>query len=177
MYLRKPGGNKVMTMKKQNRQKGVALLMALILLLLITAIAFGVIVMSNTESAINTNYKSEEAEYFAARAGVEEARYRLLGGAVDQSGNSTALTPPTAPGTVLYILGCKVQDPTNGSCQTQMTMTDVTTAIVSGSKNPYFDDELCHDVPSLTTQLAQNVACSQIPAVTIQLPAATSISP
>ena len=63
-----------MTMKNQNPQKGVALLMALILLLVITAIAFGVIVMSNTESAINTNYKSEETEYFAARAGVEEAR-------------------------------------------------------------------------------------------------------
>lgn len=164
-----------MTMKNQNRQKGVALLLALILLFLITAIAFGVIVMSNTESAINTNYKSEETEYFAARAGVEEARYRLLGAAVDQSGNSIALTPPTVTGSVLYILGCKVQDPTTGSCQTQMTMADVTTPPTSGSPNPYFDDELCHDIPG-STQLAQNVRCTQIPAVA-QLPAVASSSP
>lgn len=165
-----------MTMKNQNRQKGVALLLALILLLVITAIAFGVIVMSNTESAINTNYKSEETEYFAARAGVEEARYRLLGSAVDQNGNSIALTPPAAPGAVLYILGCKVQNPTTGACQTQMSMTDVTTATLStGGPSPYFDDELCHDIPG-STQLAPNVRCGAIPAVT-QLPAATSVSP
>ncbi|HLZ40237.1 MAG TPA: hypothetical protein VKQ11_04710, partial [Candidatus Sulfotelmatobacter sp.] len=86
-----------MTKNNQNRQKGVALMLSLVLLLLITAIAFGVIGMSNTENSINTNFKGEETEYFAARAGVEEGRNRILSNATDQNGASIALTAATLP--------------------------------------------------------------------------------
>lgn len=150
-----------MTTKEQNRQSGVALLLAMILLFVITAIAFGVIVMSNTENAINTNYKSEETVYFAARAGVEEGRNRLLpnGSAYDQSGNNISLWAANLVpadvvdngGKILYILGCKVPNPAGGGCLTQMTLNDVTTPPASGSPNPYFDDALCHDIPATST--------------------------
>jgi hypothetical protein len=140
----------------QNRQKGVALMLALILLLLITAIAFGVIGMSNTENAINTNFKSAETEYFAARAGVEEARNRLLPGALDQNGASIALTAPTLPtappdagGKVLYLLN--------------MPLTAANEALITTPGNPYFDDALCHDIPATSglaiTHTPNSVRC------------------
>src|SRR5579859_3855078 len=151
-------GDKPMTKTNQNRQKGVALMLSLILLLLITAIAFGVIGMSNTENAINTNFKGEETEYFAARAGVEEGRNRILGNATDQNGNSIALANlPTDVvdngGKILYILNGNKPD------GTPVTLADVTTP---GSA--YFDDELCHEIPSTSllaiTHTPSNVRCS-----------------
>src|SRR5690349_13920698 len=129
-----------MTTINQNREKGVALMLALVLLLLITAITFGVITMSNTENSINTNFKGEETEYFAARAGVEEARNRLLPTALDQNGASIALTAPTLPtatpdagGKVLYLLN--------------MPLTAANEALITTAGNAYFDDSLCHDIP------------------------------
>ena len=149
-----------MTKTNQNRQKGVALMLGLILLLLITAIAFGVLTMSNTENAINTNFKGEETEYFAARAGVEEGRNRLLPTALDQNGASIALTGATLPadvpdngGKIVYILnGTK----SNG---TAITLADVTTPGTA-----YFDDELCHEIPATSplaiTHVPNNVRCT-----------------
>jgi len=148
------------TITYQNRQKGVALLLALVLLMLITAVAFGLIIMSNTENSINNNFKGEETEYFAARAGVEEARNRILPGAVDQNGNSVAFTaamlpslPPDTPGgKVLYIL--------NG-----VTLAQVTTPPAAGNPNPFFDDQLCHDIPGGAggiVKVPANVRCTTI---------------
>src|SRR5579859_590311 len=121
-------GDKPMTKNNQNRQKGVALMLSLVLLLLITAIAFGVIGMSNTENSINTNFKSEETEYFAARAGVEEGRNRILSNATDQNGASIALTAATLPqdvpdngGKIVYILNGTKAD------GTPVTLADVRT--------------------------------------------------
>src|SRR5579864_724476 len=120
----------------QNREQGIALMIAMILLLLITALAFGVIVMSNTENSINTNFKASETEYFAARAGVEEGRNRLLPNMTDQNGTPITLVAPFLPsappdqgGTILYIL--------NG-----VTLAQVMTPSTTASPNPYFDDQL-----------------------------------
>ena len=62
----------------RKNERGVALLIALIALLLLTAIAATMIFTSNIESSINTNYRAEQQAYFAARAGLEEARTRML---------------------------------------------------------------------------------------------------
>ena len=153
-----------MTTTNPKRQKGVALMLALVLLLLMTAIAFGVLGMSNTENAINTNFKSAETEYFAARAGVEEGRNRILPTALDQNGNPIALTSPplatallpTAPpdaagGKVLYLVN--------------MPLTAANEALITTPGNPYFDDALCHDIPQnsplgLTMWRPANVRCT-----------------
>jgi len=64
--------------KGSNSQKGVALLVAMITLLLISGVAIAMIVASGAESSINGNYRSSSSAYYAALAGLEEGRGRLL---------------------------------------------------------------------------------------------------
>ena len=65
-------------LNKKKPESGVALLIAIFTLLLIAAIAGALIVSSGTETSLATNYRSTTAGYYAAVAGIEEARGRLL---------------------------------------------------------------------------------------------------
>ena len=64
---------------RKQREKGVALFIALVALLLMAAIATGMMFMANTESAINYNYRDAQFTYFAAGAGLEDAPDDLVG--------------------------------------------------------------------------------------------------
>jgi hypothetical protein len=66
--------------KHSNSEQGVALLVAMISLLLISAVAVAMIVASGTEGALNGNYRSSSSSYYAGLAGLEEARGRMLAG-------------------------------------------------------------------------------------------------
>src|SRR6266853_191271 len=66
--------------KRSNSQNGVALLVAMISLLLISCVAVAMIVASGAESSINGNYRSSSSAYYASLAGLEEGRGRLLPG-------------------------------------------------------------------------------------------------
>jgi Tfp pilus assembly protein PilX len=66
------------TLHKKNRQSGVALLIAIFTLLLIAAIACALIVSAGTETSLAANYRATTSGYYAAVAGIEEARGRLL---------------------------------------------------------------------------------------------------
>src|SRR5437588_13065041 len=59
-------------------ERGVSLLFSMLALLLLTAIAAGMMFMSSTETSISSNFKAEETAYFASGAGVEEVRDRML---------------------------------------------------------------------------------------------------
>src|SRR5258708_37115979 len=76
-------------------QRGAALLIAIFTLLLIGAIAVGLIMMAATQSSISANYKSSLQAFYNARAGLEEGRGRLF------PGNANALSlsgfPPVVP--------------------------------------------------------------------------------
>jgi hypothetical protein len=56
---------------------GIALLIAIFILLLIGVVAIALIVSSGTETALAGNYRSSTGVYYAAVAGLEEARARL----------------------------------------------------------------------------------------------------
>jgi hypothetical protein len=153
------------------REQGFSLIVALLALMLLSAVAVGMMFMASTESAISSNFKSEETAYFAARAGVEEVRDRMLpsppspsGTFVNAVGQSTAFSlngslPTSMPGGAgpwaLYILNGK--NPKTGA---NMAMADVTN--LSDSTNVLADDELCHDFPSYTgmTSATANIRCS-----------------
>ena len=98
VYRKKAGGS----------ERGVALVIALLVLMLITAVGMGMILMSNSETNVSANFRDEQTAYFAAKAGIEEVRDRLRAGAADSLNTSTLFTTIPAPmagqsGGVLYV--------------------------------------------------------------------------
>jgi hypothetical protein len=90
------------TIRKCRREAGIALLIAIFILLLISVVAIALVVSSGTESALAGNYRSATGVYYAALAGLEEARGRLA----SKNSNSFAATAPgflPAPGTPLAV--------------------------------------------------------------------------
>jgi len=76
--------------RRKDSQKGVALLIAIFLLLLISTVALSLMMSSGTESALNGNYRSSSSAYYASVSGLEEARGRLLPGNVNYFNNTVA---------------------------------------------------------------------------------------
>src|SRR5438046_9086775 len=127
-------------MGKINRQReqGIALLLSIRCLLLLTAVAAGMMYLSATETAINGNFKSEESAYFAARAGVEEVRDRILPANANTINQSLPTALKTGAGGVLYVL--------NG----------VSEANIQDKTSTYFDDELCNDFKTIGSWSTRN---------------------
>src|SRR4029077_17301381 len=144
-------------------ERGIALFVAILALLLLTAIAAGMMYLSSTEVALSSNFKAEETAYFSARAGVEEVRDRMLPTSVYAAPYSiapqvaTLALPPGNPA-ALYLLPAAV------------TMADVTKTT---PPNPYFDNELCHDltIGSMTQSTSANIRCTTAPSGSSWYPA------
>jgi hypothetical protein len=107
---------RVGTIRLARTEAGIALLISIFVLLLISVVAIALIVSSGTETSLAGNYRSSTGVYYAALSGIEEARGRLAA----QDANSfkttwTAFYP--APGTTLpittvgYILNPGPTDP------------------------------------------------------------------
>ncbi len=134
-------------MKRQSsrNESGVALLMALFALMLLTGVAFAMLFSTDMESNINRNYREQQRAYFAAQAGLAEVRERLT---TSNTGAHLIVGPPTMPGTpnsVLYVinpLAGQAVDPTNPA-------------------NRFFDTELCHEgfVGLAMTDPGPNIPC------------------
>jgi hypothetical protein len=94
--------------RRKQSESGVALLIAIFVLMLISAIAISLIVASGGESALAGNYRSSATSYLAGTAGLEEARGRLLPKNADYFNNTVAdfipAAGPLAVGQVRYIL-------------------------------------------------------------------------
>jgi Tfp pilus assembly protein PilX len=133
----------VTAMRKTDRKAegGFSLIVALLALMLLSAVAIGMMFMASTETAISSNFKSEEAAYFAARAGVEEARDRMRASSANPIALPAALPP--AASSVLYI-----------------TQTGVTQADITDASKKTFDDEICHDFPTQYGSTTLNVPCT-----------------
>jgi len=63
--------------EKHTAESGAALLIAIFALLLISVVAIALVVTSGTDAALGGNYRTSTAAYYAALAGLEEARGRL----------------------------------------------------------------------------------------------------
>ncbi len=93
------------TTRKAKAESGVALLISLFALLLICVIGVALIMASGTHSALTGNYRSATSVYYAALAGLEEGRGRLLPKSPNYLGVFGA--PPGVllnPGDVRYII-------------------------------------------------------------------------
>jgi len=150
------------TIKKRRDERGVALLLTIFGLLLLTAIVLSMMFSSDSETKIATNYRDKQSAIYAAMSGVQEARDRLQPLSGDLSGFATVPGPgptqlPGAAGQVLYII-----NPKNGETVAPWALT------VNGNPNPYFDKELCQEANiAAALGIAQGpagVACTVIPA-------------
>ncbi len=104
-------------MRNQRRESGIALLIAIFVLLLISVVAISLIVSSGTESALAGNYRSSTGVYYASLAGMEEARGRLMSKNPDSFLKTAPANFLPQPGTqwdigyVRYILNPGPTDP------------------------------------------------------------------
>lgn len=83
---------------RRRSEKGIALLIAIFVLLLVSVVAIALLVSSGTETALGANYRSSSTVYYGALAGLEEARGRLL---PKNPGYFGASVPALAYGTTL----------------------------------------------------------------------------
>ncbi|HZS27046.1 MAG TPA: hypothetical protein VFB76_07430 [Candidatus Angelobacter sp.] len=136
---------------KSKKERGMALLLTLFALLLLSGIGLFMVLSSNTETRIDANYGSSLRAYYAARSGLEEVRDRIRyasNSPLVPAGLGLADKLPTDvagnPNGVLYIV-----NPANGET---IDPTDIT--------SPYFDDDLCHAFNSGTPK---GIKCTTIP--------------
>ena len=64
--------------RRSKGERGVALIAALFALMLISALALAMVFSTTTESAVNANFKDSEVAEYAAHAGIQEGRERLI---------------------------------------------------------------------------------------------------
>jgi hypothetical protein len=122
--------------RRPKEEAGVALVIAIIGLLLLTAVAAGMVLMSNGEVNVDSNYRDQQVALFAAKAGLQEARDRML------SGNASPITLPTVlPGGAgayaTYLVASGVTPWTSGS----------TISTANGSVSTY-DQEFVNEMTS-----------------------------
>lgn len=135
----------------RDMQRGVALLVALFALLLLSAIGMGMMFSANTETNINSNYREKQVAIYAAVAGAMEAKDRLTtAGDIPVPGG----IPATGSANVIYII-----NPSGGETVAPWDYT-----------NKYYDSELCHEqVLGLTGTLG-----TQCPSASTSFPSGSS---
>jgi len=124
----------------RNGERGISLVVALLALVMLSAIAIGMMFMSSTEAAVSANFKAQETAYFAARAGVEEVRDRMLpsppspGGAFSLNASLPSVLPGGGNPWAVYILNGQNRAGAN------MSMADVTN--ITNPQNPFADPQM-----------------------------------
>ena len=166
-----------MKVHTKNPESGIALFFSIFALMLLTAIGAALIFMANTETSINSNYRQEQIAYFAAKAGVEEARARMM--ASDPASLACASAVPTScpapvtgnPSYPLFDPG-KVTLPNGGNHMIYYITNPGAGAAVQpwNSTDPYTDDEPCHDGYGLQPAVAPDIRCpaANLPATAYQ---------
>jgi hypothetical protein len=148
---------KIISRTMKRNEQGMALLLALFALLLLSGIGLCMVLASTTETRIDANYGGSLRSYYAARSGLEEVRDRMSfpststtwsGGIADRLPQDIAGNPLG----VLYVL-----NPANGE-----------TVDPADPNSPYFDNQLCHDYNSGVA--ARDSRCTVVPTGNWTLP-------
>src|SRR5437899_6519100 len=109
---------------REQKQRGIAMLIALFTLLFLSVIGLGMMYSTNMESAINSNYRDKQGALYASLGGLQEARDRI------QPATHNIVAPDAVPSLtaakVIYILAD-------------------TSVVPWSTSNKYFDTELCQE--------------------------------
>ncbi len=94
------------TTKRLKSQRGIAMMVALLALLLLAAIGMGLMFMADTENSVNNNYRDSQKAYFAARAGAENVRLLLAnGGSLNASATNLTMPSSVVNTGMIYVTG------------------------------------------------------------------------
>ena len=154
---------------RDREESGVALILAILGLVLLSAIALAMLFSADTETLISVNYRDKQSAIYGALAGLQEARDRIhpltgdLGAGTNLSAAGLNILPTALPSTsapnVLYLI-----NPASGE-----------TVAPWDPSNKYFDTELCHEsyfVSNLgVTSVAAGTPC---PATSASVPSGNS---
>src|SRR5438045_9434596 len=61
----------------RRNERGIALLLCILSLMVLTGIAIGMMYMTDSETMINANYRSSQQAYFSALSGLQSVRERM----------------------------------------------------------------------------------------------------
>src|SRR5437879_13895092 len=99
---------------KHKRDRGIAMLVVMFALLLLSVIGLGMMYSTNMESAINSNYRDKQTALYAALAGLQESRDRI------QPATANIVAPTGLPAfvssgsaNVIYIVADSTVNPTD----------------------------------------------------------------
>lgn len=154
------------------RQSGIALISALLILILLSAIAAALVLTSNTETGVNTNYRQERSLDFAARAGIEEVRDRMAPATAN-----TLVSPTCAPATACLAAVPVVPSTTNAGILYVLGGASPASVTPWRANTIYTDDELCHDGYGLAAVQSSDVHCTALPTGSAWYATATSRAP
>src|SRR5919109_897913 len=115
-----------MNLRVRNKERGIAMLIVLFSLLLLSVVGLGMMYSTNMETSINGNYRDKQNAFYAALAGLQEARDRLNGNTQDHVSLPAGL-PSTGAANVIYIVS------------------DSSVVKPWDTSNTYFDTELCQE--------------------------------
>ena len=126
--------------RRNQSERGVALIMALFVLAILSLVGITYMTSSTLETRINSNSRNAYPVFYAAEAGLEEGTYRLIGNAV----NSIAQSLVDTPSEVVYIRQSSSINPTDSS-------------------SPYYDTEYASSNFSTVTCAATNQSSNLMP--------------
>src|SRR4051812_18009611 len=109
----------------KERERGIALLIVLFALLLLSVIGLGMMYSTNMETSINSNYRDKQVALYGALAGLQEARDRIQ--PATHNIVAPAALPTLAAQNIIYVVA------------------DYASVKPWDSSNPYFDTELCQE--------------------------------
>jgi len=137
---RKPGTTRAA--QHINSQSGMALLIALLIIASLTAFSLGLVLFTQSETQLNGTMASQSQAYYAALAGLEEARSRLNPLAAD-----AIVTLPQQVNQVLYLVNSSYHHPVKPT----------------EASSPYFDYEYAEEFPGgfASAQVLTSVASDQ----------------
>jgi len=129
------------TFETRNRnERGVALIMSLFVLAILSLVGITYMTSSTLETKINSNSRSSYPAFYAAEAGLEEGTYRLIGSAV----NPIALSLVDAPTKVVYIR-------------------QNTSIVPTDSSSPYYDTEYTSSGFTTVSYASTNQSSNMMP--------------
>ena len=118
--------------RNKRSESGIALLLCILSLLLLTGIALGLMYMTDSETMINSNYRASQQAYFASLAGLQSVRERMTPANVAPHLITGPATMPGGAASVMYIVNPNATDTIN-------------LASMTNPGNSFYDNELCKE--------------------------------